>query len=603
MAAPTAQRRARHPAEDLIAEDRLRFLTAEPLDPRHVRGPILASWQRSRDLDVAADRIQQDYTPEINLDTPLTRSAQPVLKSLRMQLDDQPMSIILTDPTGLVLTRQTGNRELDRCLDRVQLAPGFRYAEENVGTNGIGTALEVGGPAYVFGHEHYAEDLEGLSCAGVPIRDPIAGRTVGAIDLTCWAKDAGPLLLTLAKNTAEQIRQALLAGAGAQQLELLQEYLRTCRRLPGIVFAVTGDTVILNDQARRALDPADQTALLAHAGESLTSDRRRSVRVELPSGAAAQMYSHPVGEGPRGTGAVVHVRLDPTPRRERSSRPASPRMPLPGLVGSDPVWLRACRQVEAASQAGEWLVVSGEPGVGKLALVQAVQLRRQPIRHLEVLDAADADTTPGWFRSLRDALAGPHPSVVIRHVDTLDPVRRRELISTLGGARRSTDASPPWVAVTMSRVDEDPDTAALLRLFPRTVEVPPLRLHLGDMPALVSFFLGQLGPSGHLSCSPEAMGTLTRGTWPGNAREVLEVLREVVRHRRTGTIAPDDLPPRVRAVSRRHLSLIEAMQRDAVVRALADAGGDKTRAARSLGMSRATIYRKIHDYGIMLTPG
>ena len=78
------------------------------------------------------------------------------------------------------------------------------------------------------------------------------------------------------------------------------------------------------------------------------------------------------------------------------------------------------------------------------------------------------------------------------------------------------------------------------------------------------------------------------------------MLREVVRHRRTGSITPDDLPPRVRAVSRRHLSLIEAMQRDAVVRALADAGGDKTRAARSLGMSRATIYRKIHDYGIML---
>jgi len=600
MAAPTARPRARHQAEDLIAQDRLRFLTAEPLHPRHVRGPILASWQRSRDLDVAADRIQHDYTPEVDLDTLLTRSAQPVLKNLRVQLDDQPMSIILTDPTGLVLTRQSGDRELDRCLDRVQLAPGFRYAEENVGTNGIGTALEVGGPAYVFGHEHYAEDLEELSCAGVPIRDPIAGRTVGAIDLTCWARDAGPLLLTLAKNTAEQIRQALLAGAGAQQLELLQEYLRTCRRLPGIVFAVTDDTVILNDQARRALDPADQTALLAHAGESLTSDRRRSVRVELPSGAAAQMYCHPVGEGPRGAGAVVHVKLDPTPRREHSSPAATPRMPLPGLVGSDPVWVRACRQVEAASRSGEWLVVSGEPGVGKLALVQAVQLRRQPIRHLEVLDAADAGATPGWFRSLRDALAAPAPSVVIRHVDTLDRVRLRELISTLGSARRSTEGSPPWVAVTVSRVHEDPDTARLLGLFPRTVEVPPLRLHLGDMPALVSFFLGQLGPSGHLGCSPEAMGTLTRGTWPGNAREVLEVLREVVRHRRTGTIAPDDLPPRVRAVSRRHLSLIEAMQRDAVVRALADAGGDKTRAARSLGMSRATIYRKIHDYGIML---
>jgi transcriptional regulator of acetoin/glycerol metabolism len=154
----------------------------------------------------------------------------------------------------------------------------------------------------------------------------------------------------------------------------------------------------------------------------------------------------------------------------------------------------------------------------------------------------------------------------------------------------------------MGRVGEGPDTATLLRLFPRTVEVPPLRLHLGDMPSLVSFFLGQLGPSGHLSCSPEAMGTLERGTWPGNARQVLEVLREVVRHRRTGAIQPDDLPPSVRSVSRRHLNLIEAMQRDAVVRALTDAGGDKTRAARSLGMSRATIYRKIHDYGIVLSP-
>ena len=67
------------------------------------------------------------------------------------------------------------------------------------------------------------------------------------------------------------------------------------------------------------------------------------------------------------------------------------------------------------------------------------------------------------------------------------------------------------------------------------------------------------------------MATLTRGTWPGNAQQLLEVLREVVRHRRTGAIQPEDLPPSVRSVSRRHLNLIEAMQRDAVVQALADA--------------------------------
>ena len=91
-------------------------------------------------------------------------------------------------------------------------------------------------------------------------------------------------------------------------------------------------------------------------------------------------------------------------------------------------------------------------------------------------------------------------------------------------------------------------------------------------------------------------------TWPGNAEQLLEVLREVVRHRRTGAIQPDDLPPEVHAVSRRLLSPLEAMERDAIVQSLADADGNKVRAARSLGMSRATIYRKIHDYGIVLTP-
>ena len=112
-----------------------------------------------------------------------------------------------------MLSRLTGDGELERHLDRVLLAPGFSYAEEFVGTNGIGTALEVGGPTHVFGHEHYAENLEDLACAGVPIHHPITGRLVGAVDLTCWRKDAGPLLLTLAKTTAEQIRQALLADA------------------------------------------------------------------------------------------------------------------------------------------------------------------------------------------------------------------------------------------------------------------------------------------------------------------------------------------------------------------------------------------------------
>src|ERR1700710_283462 len=202
-----------------LAVSRERFLTADTAEPAQVRPAILASWRRSRDLHVAANRIEMPYIRDPDIDTQLTRSAEPVLQRLRDQLDGQPVSIIVTDATGLVLSRRTADAELDRHLDTVRLAPGFSYAEQFVGTNGIGTALEAGTATHVFGHEHYAENLEDLACAGVPLHHPISGRTVGAVDLTCWRKDAGGLLLTLAKTTAEQIQQALLADSAPHEFE------------------------------------------------------------------------------------------------------------------------------------------------------------------------------------------------------------------------------------------------------------------------------------------------------------------------------------------------------------------------------------------------
>lgn len=596
VASPTRRFTAPRKAAS-VAEDRVRFLTAQPVDPGRVRGPILASWQRSRDLHVAADRIEQPYSHELDADTPLTRSAEPVLLNLRGQLDGQAMSIILTDPTGLVLKRISGDDEFDRYLDRVLLAPGFSYSEELVGTNGIGTALEVGGPAHVFGHEHYAENLERLACVGVPIRHPVSGRTVGAIDLTCWAKDAGPLLLTLAKTIGEQIRQALLVGAGAQQMELLQDYLRTCRRLPGIVFAISGDTVILNEHARTMLDPGDQAAMIAQASEALVYWNRRSTLVQLPSGLQARMYAQPVRSGDQSGGIVVHAKVIDGAAPVGNRRTSGTHLPLPGLVGGAPVWLRACVEAESASRSGEWLALAGEPGVGKMAILQAVQLRRQPVRRLVVVDTAAAGAA--WSTSVRQALGGEADGVVIRHLDFLDGPQLRDLSAALVDARKVERESPLWVAVTLGTATTRRDLSSVLRLFPKTIEVPPLRLHPEDLEQLVPFFLGRLGRSEQLACSPEAMQVLLRGSWPGNAGQLLQMLRDLLRHRRTGTIQLDDLPPAVRMVSRRRLSRMESLERDAVVQSLVDAHGDKTKAAAALGMSRATIYRKIHLYGIV----
>ena len=142
MTPPAAHRPALTDGKGL-AETRERFLTTESVNPGQVRDTILASWWRSRRWNVAADRINLAYTGDPDLDTPLTRSALPVLRNLREHLEGQPISVILTDAAGVVLTRLRADYDLDRHLDSVKLAPGFSYAEESVGTNGIGTPAQA----------------------------------------------------------------------------------------------------------------------------------------------------------------------------------------------------------------------------------------------------------------------------------------------------------------------------------------------------------------------------------------------------------------------------------------------------------------------------
>ncbi len=584
---------------DRLAEIRERFLTTQSIDPHQVRDTILASWWRSRRWKVAADRIDLEYTGDPDLDTPLTRSAMPVLRHLREHLEGQPISVILTDAAGVVLTRLRADYDLDRHLDSVRLAPGFSYAEESVGTNGIGTALEGGRPAHVFGHEHYAEKLEDLACAGVPIKHPISGKTLGAVDLTCWRKDADPLLITLAKTTADQITQALLTDSNAREFELLQEYLRACRHSAGIVLALNHDVVMMNDQARQALDPGDQVALLGQATETLAGRQAASVEMELPTGARARLYCRPLRGDDRLSGGVVHVKLvEPGARAGAAAGPQT-RMILPGLVGSGPLWLRGCRQVEGVYDCGEWLALEGEPGVGKLAVLRAVHQRRNPAARFRVLDADDAAAEQDWQATARHELLDGEGCLVIRHVDRLNRRRLRALSAALQETRAAGRQELLWVAVTLGNGEARSDLAELLRFFPSTVELPPLRHHIEDLHDLVPFLLARLNQHPRLSCSPEAMQILLRSSWPGNTGQLWQVLKRVAQRRRIGTIRAADLPPECWTVSRRLLSPLESMERDAIVQSLRDAGGNKVKAAGSLGMSRATIYRKIHEYGIV----
>jgi len=165
-------------------------------------------------------------------------------------------------------------------------------------------------------------------------------------------------------------------------------------------------TIKASGQAAHVFGHEHYAAMLGHAAQALATGHLGPVDVELPSGARARMSCRPVrGEGQRRlAGGVTHVKLiEPAGMSAPGARP--PRLLLPGLVGTGPLWLRGCDQVDAAYSAGQWLALEGEPGAGKLALLRAVRRRRNPAGTLHVLDAAEAADHHWLVRALGELLA------------------------------------------------------------------------------------------------------------------------------------------------------------------------------------------------------
>ena len=588
------------PDSELLATARTTFLLDEPVAPGVVRAPILASWTRSRLWHVSPDRVDTPFDADLDLDTVLTRAADLVLAEVADQLAAEPVSLILCDSRGTVLRRRTCDSRLEQQLDRVLLAPGFSYAEQHVGTNGIGTALEARGPARVFGHEHYMEHLETLACVGVPVRHPLTGKTVGVVDLTCWREDAGMMMGPAVVTIAGKIEELLLEQSGRRELALLHDYRLACHRNRGAVLAVGHDLLMLNDRAREMILPSDLMPLIAEARDALASGVRQLV-VDLPSGMTVRVLGKPTFLHNHTADGVLQVLPLAAAGSVNAHVSPPPHLALPTLVGSAPPWTRCCQAVDRHCANGEWVVLEGEPGTGKTTLARAAHHRRNAAGHLRALDADDYG--PEWIAEVVEEVETGGGTLVLTHVDRLTQEGVQALAEVLEPHRESTDIERAWVVVTMSTPprDDAPDLTPLLACFPTTVQVPPLRHHAEDVAELVPHLLARATRGGTLSCSPAAMSALMRNAWPGNVEQLARVLHKVTAKRRSGVIDVRDLPAECLATRRWVLTPIEAMECDAIVAALAEAGGSKAEAARSLGMSRATMYRKIRGYGISTT--
>lgn len=587
-----------------IRRARETFLTSNRFDADVVRPGVEASWRRSRFWGVDVDRNDLPYRDDLDFESRLVRAAKPVLDRLELHIADAHMVAILTDARGFVLDRRAGEKSLQAYLDSVYLAPGFTYAEKFVGTNGIGTSLEEKRPFHVFGHEHYIERLQTLSCAGAPIIDPLTGRLMGVINLTCWTADANLLMTTVVQEAAHHIEGCVFEQSAERERQLLQEFLAACQRTKRPVLSLSDGLIIANAEACQLLDADDHT-IIHDAAIELTRPHIETLgEVELTSGDVAELRCRAVIGRDGVAGTLVEIGLSDD-RQPRGRDMAQRRVSLPGLVGDSTAWVRVCTRVDQYCNQGLWLLLVGEPGVGKLALAQAAHQRNRPDGNLTIIDGVEvADSSPDvWGPVLRniaeqaDDPATAATTVVLRHLNQLSHDNMAFLVEMLDGL--GTAPHRPWVVGTLDGEEVvGPELDGVLRTFDVSVTVPPLRHRTSDLTELVPTLLDRHAVGGRVDYDPQVMHVLLRHSWAGNVAELERVLIEALARQRVGHISLEDLPEGLHAVSPRVLTRWEMLERDAIVHALLEADGNRSEAAERLSISRATIYRKIQAYGI-----
>jgi DNA-binding CsgD family transcriptional regulator len=282
--------------------------------PDAVRAPIGASWRRSVASGLHPGHLEVPFDPDMDGDGSLARAARPVLDQLASDLAGAVVGVVVADARGHVVDRRVSEARLADRLDRVLLAPGYVYAEEAVGTNGIGTALVERRPLTVEGDEHFADALTAVAGAAAPIADPGSGQMVGALDLTCLATQANALMLPLATRAARDIEQRLMDDTGLPERLLLHRFLQKRRGAKGPFVLLTDRRMITNAAADRLLAPGDEPDLRRCAGRLQSADGDGSVMLELSRAGTVSLQVEPLQDG--GSGDGILLRLTPIPRTD-----------------------------------------------------------------------------------------------------------------------------------------------------------------------------------------------------------------------------------------------------------------------------------------------
>lgn len=314
------------------------------------------------------------------------------------------------------------------------------------------------------------------------------------------------------------------------------------------------------------------------------------------------------------------------------------RYSLDSIIGHDPKMLRVFDIIEAVADTPTTVLITGESGTGKSLVARAIHQRsnRRDGPFVEVACGALPETLleSELFGHVRGAFTGAvgdkagkftqadGGTIFLDEISTATPALQVKLLRVLQdfefepvGGTETRRVDVRCILATNQDLEAEVRKGTFRQdLYYRvnvvTVHLPPLRDRLGDIPLLADHFLARhCERTGRnvVGFTDEAMHRLQAYGWPGNVRQLENVLERAVILTKHATVTPDDLPDDMRAVGTggdgdgRILPLKQALEkpeRDIIERTLRTFQGNRQATADALDINRTTLYKKMKRYGI-----
>ncbi|CAN5616743.1 transcriptional regulator MimR [soil metagenome] len=540
---------------------------------------IVRSWRRSISISADSANPCQRFT-EIDTDSILCRAADPVLDRWQAHLADTGTTLFLSDRAGAIVSRRAGDGNVRRRLDSVHAAEGFDYSEESIGTNGLGTSMVEKRALLISGSQHYNDALASLACAAAPVCTP-SGSVIGSVSLGGPIESANALMLSLTREIGQQIEERLRSSARPQDLALAMSFTRfTNSQRPTVV--MDSESVLANTPGLPYIGVTSHVMMweLLNSHDWTASN---TLRLQ-PDGTMVEVMARRVIDGPR-----VHFVLHFADLEQI----ASPSIELAHQIGVIPdLKVKVRAPVPAA------VVVRGPAGSGRATAAQALRDEWATGNGCEQM-GVEAGQAIAWA-DVRELLAGG-TDVVLRRVENIPETDAAQLAELVAGHQAAAVTAERGCALLLT-ADRDrcaTSVQAVLDGIGYATELHPLASTPERIPGMVKQILDRVDPGGRHTVSPAALQSFVQWNWPGNLTELTQTLAALVAHVPTSVIERRHLPRHLQqAPPRRHLSLLESAERDAIIKALDMASGNKSEAAELLGMGRTTLYRRLRQLGL-----